>query len=95
MHADDRCIVRHNSKTSPDRRRTRISTRNGTFSSSVAGRYNDHDTGAHLLGNRLGMVDHTTVPDQLILLWFAESQATATTDNNSPNRFNMRHSLGG
>ncbi len=41
------------------------------------------------------MIDHPTVAEQLILLWFAKSLAIATADNNSPNCFNMRHSLGG
>jgi len=95
MHTDNCCIVRHRRKTCPNRRRPRISARNCTLSHSIARRHDNHDTGAHLLGDGFGMVDHTTVADQLILLWFAESLTASTTDNNSPNCFCMLHSLGG
>ena len=95
VHADNRCVVGHHRETGSDRGRTRISTRNSAFSSSVTRRHNNHDAGAHLLGNRLGIVDHTTVTNQLILLRFAESLTASTANNNSPNCFKMRHSLGG
>ena len=48
-----------------------------------------------MLGNGLGMVDHAAVTDQLILFLFAKSLTIPTADDNSPNCFNMRHSLGG
>ena len=92
VHADDCCVVRHGRKTRPDRRRTRIPTRYCTLGNSVTRGHNNHHTVTHLLGNGLGMIDHATVADQLVLLLFAKSLAIATADDNSPNCFNMRHS---